>query len=1203
MNKTAIRNYATWARTRLIEQVGQQAFSLGFSREGAQSPEFVGADAIIMNGSVYDAKFKEQREKLRGAIVRKGYDTVMEEAAYTWFNRFAAIRFMEVNGFLEHGIRVLSSTTQGKTDPDVLGKATTVNTPTDKTFIFRCIENSRSEDLFRHLILAQCHELNKAMPFLFEPITDYTELLFPANLLQEGSVIRRLVQDIPEKDWEDVEIVGWLYQYYISEKKDEVYAALKKGQKVGKESIPAATQLFTPHWVVRYMVENSLGQLWLDNHPDSELRTKWKYSIDPAPQSEAVQQQLRQYIRPDLEPEKLTILDPACGSGHILVYAFDLLYDIYVRFGYSMAEIPRLILTKNLFGLDIDERAVQLSGFAVMMKARSKDPEIFSQPIPLNITAVEETPPLSQAAKKLLSEGLKDKSKLDKQIQALWEPFRDAKNLGSLIALEGVDFPFWQERLQYLSHLLGHDDLVAVDTSSLLWPSPVQETQLNFSGRQLDLFEREMAIELLEALPALLKQASLLSDKYDAVVTNPPYMGGANMNSSLNEHISKMFPDAKGDLFACFIRRGFGWVKPQAFCAMVTMQSWMFLSSFEKLRTEFLVNKTIYTMTHMANMVMGIAFGTAATVWRNNYIPGYKGTFSYVDISDIEDERPKSFPVINDRYSVVSADDFAAIPGSPIAYWTSDAARKAFQAGTPLGDIAKPRQGLATSDNDRFIKLWHEVPFSTIRFNCNSQMEANRHNSKWYPYNKGGAFRKWYGNNEYVINWANDGYEVKEYARTLYKSVTRTIKNIEHYFKPCITWSFISSSRFGVRYSPPGFIFDVAGSSVFAAEKETLYLTALLCSSLTFEFLKTLNPTLNFQAGNLATLPVLWPIDSLIRNRIEALAKECIDLSKYDWDMDETSWDFARHPLLSTQDSHQSPNRSVSKQVGIYHADLENRFQQLKTNETELNQLFLHIYSLEGEYASAPEDSDITIRRPDLGRDIRSFLSYTVGCMMGRYSLDTPGLIYAGGVFDSSKYSSVPADDDAIISVLDDNWFPDDVSGRFVDFLRVTFGDGSLTTNLDFIANALGRTATETSIERIRKYFVSDFYKDHLKVYQKRPIYWLFTSGKEKAFQALVYMHRYDKSTLSRMRSEYLHTLQNKLTFEIQRLSVAEQSSTTMREKQAAAKRLTELMKKQEELRKYDELLRHMADQQIEIDLDDGVKVNYAKFNGLVAPI
>ena len=1163
MNKIAIRNYATWARTRLIEQVGQKAFSLGFSREGAQPPEFVGADAIIMNGSVYDAKFKDQREKLRVAIVRKGYDTVMEEAAYTWFNRFAAIRFMEVNGFLEHGIRVLSSTSQGKTDPDVLGKATTVALPTDKTFIFRCIENSRSEDLFRHLILAQCHELNKAMPFLFEPITDYTELLFPANLLQEGSVIRRLVQDIPEENWKDVEIVGWLYQYYISEKQHQV-VGISKGV-IGKKDLAAATQLFTPHWIVQYMLENSLGRKWLEANPQSLLRSKWCYFLESKNQKISNQNGLH------FSPECLTVFDPACGSGHILTYAFDMLYDIYLEAGYLASDIPRLIITKNLFGLDIDDRAAQLAGFALLMKARFRDSGILKQSVTSNIAAIQETDAGTSGLKSWL---ISSEPKSKGQIEALWTAFRDGKNIGSLISIDHFDNNCWQA----------------------IMDSIVRKANTASS----DLFEHTTLKELQAFLPIVIKQAQLLSSRYAIVVTNPPYMGRKGLNANLREFVDQYFPDYSSDLFSVFIRRNFSFAANAGYLGFMSPFVWMFIKSFEELRKFIIEEKSITTLVQLEYGAFEDAVVPICTFVLQNQETDLPGV--YIKLSDFRGAATQPVKVLAAaknhavayRYEI-KTDSFAAIPGSPIAYWASEAVRQAFKDGKPLSDIVDPKKGMDTGNNDLFLRLWHEVSREKLVFPDEWAAIPPQilKQKKWFIYNKGGDYRRWFGNLQYCINWKHNGAAVKAFPNS-------NLRNERYYFLPGITWGNVSSGTLSFRILPAGCISDSVGCGLFKNESLHALLLGILNSRVSQHIIDMINPTIHYQTGDVGRLPIL--LERILKKRIEIseYVKDCINLCKTDWDDFEISWDFCYHPLLR---SLPSVEKTIQRSFDNWAILSQTRFDKLKKNEKELNIIVLDMYGLTEELTANVRDEEISIHRADLVRDIRSLLSYAVGCMMGRYSLDISGLVFAGGVFDATKYSSFPADDDAIISILDDNWFPDDVTGRFVDFLRVTFGENYLTANLDFIADALGRTASETSMERIRKYFVNDFYKDHLKVYQKRPIYWLFTSGKEKAFQALVYIHRYDKSTLSRMRSEYLHTLQGKLTYEIQQLTDAEQSSTTTREKQAAAKRLTELMKKQEELRKYDELLRHMADQQIEIDLDDGVKVNYAKFNGLVAPI
>ncbi|MEQ8187240.1 MAG: BREX-1 system adenine-specific DNA-methyltransferase PglX [Candidatus Eremiobacterota bacterium] len=1155
MNKTAIKNFSVEARKNLLYQVAKKAEYYGITSEKMEPVKGEAEDGIVIGDRVHIKKIKKQREDLVTRVKEKGYEQLMEEAAYTWFNRFIALRFMEVNDYLPAGVRVLSSITPDKTEPDIITSALSIDLPLDKEIIYGFQDCNDSESLYKYLLVAQCNELYKILPFLFEEILDYTELLLPDNLLFSDSVIRKLVAEIPEEDFREVEIIGWLYQFYISEKKDEVFADLKKNIKISKENIPAATQLFTPAWIVKYMVENSAGRLWLEAHPDSELQDKWKYYIEPAEQDLQVRKQLDEIIDKNLKPESIKILDPCMGSGHILVYAFEVMYEIYRSAGYSEKEIPGLILTKNLYGLDIDDRASQLACFAVMMKARSYNRRVFREEISLNLCAIQDFG--AGAVRETPLQGYPLLTKLCEQ-------FVDGKEFGSLIGVTDFD--------------------------------------RGEAEKEFERFEKECDVfshHLVEKVREIVKQAGILAGKYDVVVTNPPYMGTKGMTEKLGNFVKNVFPDTKNDLFACFIERGFKLVKSGKFNTMVTMQSWMFLSSLEQMRLKILNKVIIVTMVHMANMVLGIAFGTAATVFRNITLPLYKGSYSYTELTDInENGEPFEFPVRNDRLSVASTVDFEKIPGSPVAYWVTDKVRDIFQHSESLRKIAEPRQGLATSDNSRFLRLWYEVINKKIGYGYLNREEAGKSGLKWFPYNKGGEFRKWYGNNEYTINWEGNGREVLEYAGQLYGSPTRTIKNIPYYFKESITWSFISSSNFGVRYCPQGFIFDVGGSSVFLDKNKICYITAFLCSKLVFEFLKMLNPTLNFQAGNIASLPIIFPSDESIKTIIDTLTQENIHISRRDWDSFETSWDFQLHPFLQ----HRTDGR-IQNAFNSWKNFTESQFNQLKSNEEELNRLFIEIYDLSDELTPEVEDKDITIRKADLERDVKSFLSYAVGCMMGRYSIDSPGLIYAGDTFDHTKYKTYPADDDGIIPVLSADWFDDDIVAGFIDFLRVTFGEDNLYENIDFIASALGKTDNETSRERIRKYFLNDFYKDHVRIYQKRPVYWLFTSGKNKAFNALIYLHRYDRSTIAKMRIDYLHELQGKL--EVSERHVRENSAQMKdaREKKQTEKKLSGIAAHKDELRKYDELVRHMADMQVEIDLDDGVVVNYEKFKGLVGKI
>jgi type II restriction/modification system DNA methylase subunit YeeA len=1173
MNKSAIEKFAVRARRRLREQVEQKAFEVGITASEIKAVEIESSDGIVVGGKTFNGNTKKQRERLVREIGERGFDAVMDEAAYTWFNRFVALRFMEVNGYLETGVRVFSSNDPQQKDPDLLLQAFQVDLPLNREKLYEFHDRNDHEGLYKYLLLAQCNVLHAAMPFLFEAIADYTELLFPNSLLGTDSVIRELVSEIPEEDWREVEIIGWLYQYYISEKKDEVFAGLKKNIKISKENIPAATQLFTPHWIVRYMVENSVGRLWLESHPNAELQAKWKYYLKPVAQEPEVQAELDKLVNKNLKPEEIKVLDPACGSGHILVYAFDLLYDIYRSAGYPERDIPRLILEHNLYGLDIDDRAAQLACLAVAMKAREKGRAIFRKPLDFHICAIQETNGLSEEVKQFLLECVDDKEYGKRQVENLFATFHDAKEYGSIIEVNGFDAGFW-------------DGLVA-----------------NLTEKAKGLYDNTLIGEVRELLLQWVKQAQILSYQYDSVVTNPPYMGDRGMDRDLVQFIKSKYPNSKGDLSTVFMETCLRFCNKNGSMAMINIPSWMFISSYEKLRKSIINNNTIFSMLHLGRGIFGSDFGTTSFVIKKrnfvNYLGKYKKLFFVQGAVDSIEQKEKWFFENVGEYKIKQY-NYNCIPGLPIAYWVSERVRQIFKENKLLCNIAYPKIGMRTGDNGRFTRFWHEVEKKKTGCNLNSYIETFN-DIKWVPYNKGGEFRKWYGNNCYVVNWANNGEEIKENTRKVYPQLGNNlgwkISNENFYFKQSITWSFISSSKFGVRYSPPGAIFDVAGSSVFIEDDKIMYLTAYLCSTLTFNFLNLLNPTLNFQVGNVAALPVIFPNDQDVKVKIDSLTFECITISKTDWDSFETSWDFQRHPLLSR------PATNLKEAFVKWTKFTNNQFNQLKANEEELNRLFIEIYGLQDELTPEVEDKDITIRKANLNRDIRSFVSYGVGCMLGRYSLDAPGLAFAGGKFKPEKYQTYSADRDGILPILAGEYFEDDIVAWFVRFVKVAFGEATLSENLDFIAQTLGMTGNETAVERIRKYFLNDFYKDHLQIYKNRPIYWLFTSGKEKAFNALLYMHRYDKSTIARIRTDYLHELQGKLELERRRLEQVGNGDNTTVDKRNAAKRLGVIGKQQEELRKYDELLRHYADQQIEIDLDDGVRVNYGKFRELLAVV
>ena len=1186
MNKNAIKKFATEARRELISRVSQRALKYGISDKEVGNPN---DDSV--GGHLLSSTEKKQRSALIAQIKEKGYEQVMEEVAYTWFNRFSALRFMEVNGYLPSHVRVFTDE-ENNFKPQVISEAIHLELDgldIEKVYAYK--EANDNDELYKYLLITQCNALNNVLPGMFQKIADYTELLFPDNLLREGSVVQQMIELIPEDDWKDaVQIIGWLYQYYNSEKKDDVFAALKKNVKITKENIPAATQLFTPDWIVRYMVENSLGRLWLEGHPDVKERllpteeeqsayaagnrdpedTKWHYYLEEAEQEPEVQAQLAE-IRKEyaaLTPDQLKVIDPCSGSGHILAYMFDVLMQIYESYGYTTREAVASIVENNLYGLDIDDRAAQLAYFAVMMKARQYDRRFFSRGIQPHVYAIAESNHVDSFALEYFCNG---DAKLKKAMDTIISELHDAKEYGSIITVSQQEWSALYDRFAEITE------------------------DINMS--------RETALR--ELLP-LVQVAEALAQKYDTVVTNPPYMGSSGMSAKLTDFVKKNYPDSKSDLFSCFIEHGNGMIKRNRFNCMVTMQSWMFLSSFEKMRAKALRTKTITNLMHMENMVMGIAFGTAVTVFRNNAINGYKGTYNQIKLQDIKNDTPKQFPIHENRFAQVSTDNFSKIPGSPIAYWLSTNMVNDFSLGTVLKENGDTRQGMATSDNNRFLRLWTEVSNHSLGLNCASAEDAIRIHKKWYPYNKGGEFRKWYGNIDYVINYEDDGLEVKAYATSLYKTATRTIKSMSEYFKPCLSWSKISSGSIAFRYYPQGFIFDVAGCCIFYKNDEIMkYHFGFINSNVAKSILAAISPTLNYEAGHIASLPVIS--DERQNGNIIKLVDANIEFGKEDWDSFETSWDFVTHPFITYRSGAGFADIPMNKWqyriADAYHTWESNataQFDLLKKNEEELNRIFIDIYGLQDELTPEVEDKDVTVRKADLGRDIRSFISYAVGCMFGRYSLDVDGLVYAGGEWDNSKYSTFAADKDNIIPISDDEYFEDDIVGRFVKFVEVVYGKDTLDENLKFIADALGGKGQPKDV--IRNYFLNDFYSDHCKIYQKRPIYWLFDSGKKNGFKALIYMHRYQPDTIARIRTDYVHEQQARYRTAIADLETRITNASTG-ERVKLNKQLKTLNDQAVEIHEYEEKIHHLADQMISIDLDDGVKVNYAKFQDVLAKI
>ena len=1167
MDKNAIKKFAVWARTELIARVSLKGVEYGITEDNIED-----ANADSVGGKVLTADEKKQRQALIAEINDKGYKQVMEEVAYTWFNRFSALRFMEVNGYLPSHVRVFTDE-ENNFKPQIITEAIHLDLDgLDMEKVYELKDAEKTEELYKYLLIVQCNALNKILPGMFQKIADYTELLLPDNLLREGSVIQQMIELIPEDDWKDaVQIIGWLYQYYNSEKKDDVFAALKKNVKITKENIPAATQLFTPDWIVRYMVENSLGRLWLEGHPDVKEQllpteeeqsayaagnrdpedTKWHYYLEEAEQEPEVQIQLAE-IRKEyaaLTPNQLKVIDPCSGSGHILAYMFDVLMKIYESYGYTTREAVASIVGNNLYGLDIDDRAAQLTYFAVMMKARQYDRRFFSRGIQLHVYAIVESNHVDKFAVDYFCNG---DAKLTAAMNIIIKELHDAKEYGSILTVTPQDWSALYDRFAEITE------------------------DINMS--------RETALR--ELLP-LVQVAEALAQKYDVVVTNPPYMGSSGMSAKLSDYVKKNYPDSKSDLFSCFIEHGNGIIKRNRFNCMITMQSWMFLSSFEKMRAKALQTKTITNLMHMENMVMGIAFGTAVTIFRNNAVKGYKGTYNQIKLQDIENDTPKQFPIQGNRFAQVSTDNFSKIPGSPVAYWVSKAVLDVYSRAKLLGNIASPRTGMTTGDNNRFLRLWFEIEIPKAKFDAKDADDARTSGKKWFPYCKGGGYMRWYGYNEYLVNWENDGFEIKNNIKPNGLKAA-SVRSESLYFKKLITWSAVTSGSFSCRLCEGGSLFDSGGSSI-DVHGETLYILAILNSVIGQFYLDISNATINYQPGDIAGIPVVFPEGNEPTQRIE----ECVDIARKDWDSFETSWDFQHHPLLRKVPT-------IAEAFTQWQTECDGRFNQLQANEEELNRIFIDIYGLQDELTPEVEDKDVTVRKADLGRDIRSFISYAVGCMFGRYSLDEDGLVYAGGEWDASKYVSFAADKDNIIPICDDEYFEDDIVGLFVEFVKTVYGADVLDENLKFIADALGGKGQPKEV--IRNYFLNDFYKDHCKIYQKRPIYWLFDSGKKNGFKALIYMHRYQPDTIARIRTDYVHEQQARYRTAIADLE-QRIANASAGERVKLNKKLTTLQAQDTEIRTYEEKIHHLADQMISIDLDDGVKKNYAIFQDVLAKI
>ena len=1177
MNKKAIRKFAEWAREKLIEDIKYKAGTVGITENGiTEKLSQSTSDTYFYDVGTKDyAKISGIEIKQRDALVKaiqikersyknyqEAFENVIEAVAYTWFNRLIAIRFMEVNDYLPSGVRVLSSENKAKKEPDL------VTTPFDTDLEFTSYEQDRIiqlkddnklDELFRMLFIKQCNKLHDTLPELFEKTDDYSELLLAISFTDPEGIIHHLINDIEDVDFRindemytddgkikadgQVEIIGWLYQYYISKKHDEIVNIYKGTVK--KADIPAATQLFTTDWVVRYMVDNSLGRYWIERNPQSKLAEKLEFFVTPK-NGEI------QYVDEKISPTDLTFFDPCMGSGHILVYAFDVLMEIYREVGYSDRDAALSIVENNLFGMDIDKRAYQLAYFAVMMKARSYNRRALTKGVSNNLAVVEE----SNSIDKFACGGLTADSEQNKIGEDLVEAYRDAQEIGTLQTIEKKDYKGF---VTYLNNI-------------------------DNSAGQIDLFSTAWLNDTLPQMVQLAKQAEIMSNKYVVVCTNPPYMN--KLEGQLKKFVVDNYKAYSGDLFSVFIYRNFDYCKINGYSAFMTPFVWLFIKTYEALRTYIIDSKTITTLVQMEYSAFEEAtVPICSFVLKNGRTTEKALCFRLSDFKGgMEVQKQKVLEALDNKncgyFYQVEQSDFLKIPGSPIAYWISEKLLSIFEMAKSLSFYGEPKVGLQTGDTNYFLRYWYEVSNNKIYL-----AKAKKELCKWVPICKGGEYRRWYGNNEYVVNWENDGFEIKNFKDKNGKLKSRP-QNVDFYFRKGITWNLISSANFAIRCYPAGMIFDVSSNAFFCSDDLYLYIAAVLNSKIMYILSKILNPTINFSAGVIANLPIL--IDKKTISKINIIVDDNIANEKKDWDFFENSWDFRKHPLLCYETD------KVSVAFEIWTKECDERFNLLKANEEELNRIFIDIYGLQDELTPEVEDKDVTVRKADLQRDIKNLISYAVGCMVGRYSLDEDGLSYAGGEWDNSKYDTFIPDEDNCIPITDEEYFEDDIVGLFCAWLKKVYGEDTLEENLDFIANALGNKG-KTSREVIRNYFLTDFIKDHIKNYQKRPIYWLFDSGKQNGFKALVYMHRWNADTIGNVRVEYLHRIQRVYEKEITRMQEIIDNSHDNKEISNATKRKEKLQKQIKETKDYDAKIAHLALSRIDIDLDDGVKVNYEK--------
>ncbi|WP_338981321.1 BREX-1 system adenine-specific DNA-methyltransferase PglX [Fusobacterium nucleatum] len=1231
MNKSSLKIFAIEARKELMEKMRTRLEILGLTKNGIEKAKVIGKE-VEVKGTLYP---KESYDSLIRKYKQVGYEELIEESAYTWFNRLTALAFMEANGYIEEKMIFNNGV---KNEPAIIDNYyefeffKNLDNDLQKELHNLRDENTPNsiEKLYSILMEEKCEELSNIMPFMFKKKGTYSDILFPTGLLMENSLLVRLREEIGEEA--PIELIGWFYQYYNSEKKDEVFEGLKKNKKITKENIPAATQLFTPDWIVKYMVENSLGKLALESTGINEnLKNNWKYYIDSENEENLEK----------IKIEDIKILDPAMGSGHILVYAFDLLFEMYENLGWSTKENVLSILKNNLYGLEIDERAGQLASFSLMMKAKEKFSRLFSvlkreEDFKLNTLIIEESNGLSEKIKNRI------KANNLNNLNEIIQEFEDAKEYGSILKLESIDKEILEKEFNLLKE------------------------SFNNNEQEILIFnEDELIIDIneeLELIGNLIKQHITLTNQYETVVTNPPYMGGKGFSPKLKTYVEKNYKDSKSDLFAVFIERCNEFTKKNCYTSMITMQSWMFLSSFETLRKNIIEKTEIKSLLQLGYGVIEIAFGTTVFSLKNSLPDESKGNYfrmfdkiaQNIQTEDCAtlfriaknndnfrykfDEYSSENKIIdniasNEKGNLIKFQakqkDFEKIPGSPIAYWVSKKMLKTFTEGIILKDLGILREGVKTGNNELYIYYWTEICYKDF------YKKDKRYNKKWFPHHKGGEFRKWYGNNLEVIFWENDGEKIKSLKNS-------GISGKEMYFKPILSWSKTSSSHFGIRFYRDQ-LFDSASPAIMLYNTNTLKYVLAFLTSLGEKYLTFINPSMSTQVGDIGILPLLITENLEVVENINNLVQQNIDISKEEWDSRETSWDFEKLSLIDGKDL-----KSSFENYCDYWRD---NFVQLHKNEEELNRLFIEIYDLQDEMDEKVAFDDITILKKEaniiqidnsiskefstesekylydrgvsleFNKDelVKQFLSYAIGCIMGRYSINKSGLIIANsddilelsenkfivkgtdGEIRQEIESKFLPDEFGIIPITDEKDFSNDIVEKLKEFIKYVYGEENLKDNLNFIAEALGNKDNKPAEEIIRTYFIKDFYIDHLQRYQKRPIYWLMNSGKKNAFSCLFYMHRYEPLTVARVRADYLipyqEMLENKRKFIERQLS---DDDISAKEKKNIEKQLKELDILLKELREYANEVKHIAEQKISLDLDDGVNVNYEKLGAIL---